>query len=313
MVPRFTGQRPHFYVHGLDMSSKEMIAARPLQRGKLLKAPSATLSSYLLGSYNWSFWAQVNRDFGCLSTTRFPPAVGAHVKFERDGNEGCHIIFVLRRAESCYYLLAQALKQTMRRDGFPHRKMSARFETLPRDILQTIAFLSASTSVFEPPIEVRHLLLTHPLIYQSICVASAPDLYAHIFFTKFDTRAPIRRFSGQLPDSAFAAELLARCRLLRRVHRVDFSSAGLKQDLWTALWMFLESDGLNERQLSQVKFSDFILGLARSELAYEPISHLPDGGSSLKSIIVWLLCLALRRRTYTPLHLFYLDPSVKVT
>lgn len=35
MVPRFTGQRPHFYVHGLDMSSKEMIAARPLQRGKL--------------------------------------------------------------------------------------------------------------------------------------------------------------------------------------------------------------------------------------------------------------------------------------
>ena len=178
--------------------------------------------------------------------------------------------------------------------------MSSRFETLPRDILQTIAFLSASTSVFEPPIEILHLLLTHPLIYQSLCVPSAPDLYAHIFFTKFDTQAPIRRFSGQLPDSAYAAELLARCRLLRRVHRLDFSSAGLKQDLWTALWIFLESDGLNENQLSQVKFPDFILGLARSELAQEPISHgRPDGISSLKPIIVWLLCLALRRRTYT--------------
>ena len=290
-----------------------MIAARLLQRGKLLKALSATLSSYLLESYNGSFWMQVNRDFEWLSTTRLPPAVGAHVKFGRDGNEGCHIIFALQRAESCVYLLAQALKQTIR-DGSPHRKMSARFETLPRDILQTIAFLSASTSVFEPPIEVRHLLLTHPLIYQSLRVASAPDLYAHIFFTKFDTRAPIRRFSGQLPDSAFAAELLARCRLIRRVHRVDFSPAGLKQDLWTALWMFLESDGLNERQLSQVNFSDFILGLARYELAYEPISHGPDVGvDSLKPIIVWLLCLALRRRTYTPSHLFYLDPSVKVT
>jgi len=179
--------------------------------------------------------------------------------------------------------------------------MSARFETLPHDILQTIAFLSASTSVYEPPIEVRHLLLTHPLIYQSLRVPSAPDLYAHIFFTKFDTQAPIRRFSGQLPDSAFAAELLARCRLLRRVHRVDFSSPGLKQDLWTALWMLLESDGLNERQLSHVNFADFILGLARSELVHEPLSHRrPDISSSLKPIIVWLLCLALRRSTYTP-------------
>jgi hypothetical protein len=179
--------------------------------------------------------------------------------------------------------------------------MSARFETLPRDILQTIAFLSASPSVFEPPTEILLLLLTHPLIYQSLRVSYAPDLYAHIFFTKFDTRAPIRRFSGQLRDSAFAAELLARCRLLRRVHRVDFSSAGLKQDLWTALWMFLESDGLNESQLSQVNFSDFILSLARSELAHEPKSHgRLDGISSLKPIIVWLLCLALRRRTYAP-------------
>ncbi|KIM41864.1 hypothetical protein M413DRAFT_27427 [Hebeloma cylindrosporum] len=177
--------------------------------------------------------------------------------------------------------------------------MSPRFETLPRDILQTIAFLSASSSAFEPPIEILHLLLTHPQIYRSLRVSSAPDLYAHIFFTKFDTRAPIRRFSGQLPDSAFAAELLARCRLLRRVHRVDFSSAGLKQDLWTALWMFLESDGLNERQLSQVNFSDFILGLARSELLRDTTSHpsRPDR-INLKptSIIVWLLCLGLHRR-----------------
>jgi hypothetical protein len=76
-----------------------MIAARPLQRGKLLKALSATLSSYLLGSYNWSFWVQVNRDFGCLSTTRFPPAVGAHIKFERDGNEGCHYFRTTARGE----------------------------------------------------------------------------------------------------------------------------------------------------------------------------------------------------------------------
>lgn len=202
----------------------------------------------------------------------------------------------------------EALKQTIR-DDLPSQKMSSRFETLPHDILQTIAFFSASTSVFEPPIEILHLLLTHPLIYQSLRVSSAPDLYAHIFFTKFDTRAPIRRFPEQLPDSAFAAELLARCRLLRRVHRVDFSSPGLKQDLWTALWMFLESDGLNESQLSQVKFSDFILALARSELTHEPISHgRPDGIRSLKPIIVWLLCLALRRRTYTQSHFILILP-----
>jgi len=177
--------------------------------------------------------------------------------------------------------------------------MSSRFETLPNDILQTIVFLSVSTSVFEPPVEILHLLLTHPFIYCSLRVSSASDLYAHIFFTKFDTGASVRRFCRRLPDSAFATQLLSRCRLLRRVRRADFSSAGLKQDLWTALWMFLESDGLNERQLSQVRFSDFILGLARSELlVHEPKSPARPDDTSLKPIIIWLLCLALSRRTY---------------
>ncbi len=40
---------------------------------------------------------------------------------------------------------------------------------------------------------------------------------------------------------------------------MDFSSAGLLQDLWTALWMLLENEGLNEQQLSAVGFAEFIL------------------------------------------------------
>ncbi|KAF9555738.1 hypothetical protein CPC08DRAFT_726190 [Agrocybe pediades] len=163
--------------------------------------------------------------------------------------------------------------------------------TIPCDILQHIAFLCSLTTVFAPPVDVLHLLLTSRTFYRSLNFRDAPYLYADIFCTKFDAQVSVRRYGTRWTDSALAAELMRRCRLLRRAQRLDFSPAGLVEDLWTALWMLLESDCLNRKQLNRARFSEFILGLAHRELSASSVS------SSMKHIIVCLLSLTLRRQT----------------
>ncbi|KAF4611473.1 hypothetical protein D9613_003906 [Agrocybe pediades] len=163
--------------------------------------------------------------------------------------------------------------------------------SIPCDILQHIAFLCSLTTVFAPPVDVLHLLLTSRTFYRSLNFRDAPYLYADIFCTKFDAQVSVRRYGTRWTDSALAAELMRRCRLLRRAQRLDFSPAGLVQDLWAALWMLLESDRLNRKQLNRARFPEFILGLAHRELSASSVS------SSMKHIIVCLLSLTLRRQT----------------
>jgi hypothetical protein len=172
--------------------------------------------------------------------------------------------------------------------------MSSRLETLPRDILQLIAFLSTSSSVFDPPIEIQRLLLTSSYIYQSLHLHAAPHVFAQIFHTKFDTAALFRRYSNSsLTQSLLAEELSNRCRLLRRARLMDFSPNHLTQDLWAALWLIVESDGLNERQLSNSNFPAFILRLAYNKLQdSQTADRRPD-----QHIIILLMSLALPRRT----------------
>ncbi|KAF8900428.1 hypothetical protein CPB84DRAFT_1847228 [Gymnopilus junonius] len=172
--------------------------------------------------------------------------------------------------------------------------MSSLIETVPRDVLRYIAFLCSSSSTLEPPVAIYHLLQTSSAIYRSLNVPATPDLYAYIFFTKFDMQATFRRYRRRMTDSALAVELLRRSQLLRRSHRLDFSPDYLLQDLWAGLWIFLENDGLNQQQLSAVNFPNFILNLARNTLA----ELHPDGRTSspiLRHLIVWLLCLSLPR------------------
>jgi hypothetical protein len=74
---------------------------------------------------------------------------------------------------------------------------------------------------------------------------------------------------------------------------MDLSSINLMQDLWAALWLIVESDGLNERQLSNANFPAFILGLARDRLQdSQTADRRPE-----QHIIILLLSLALPRRT----------------
>lgn len=171
-----------------------------------------------------------------------------------------------------------------------------RFDTLPRDIIRHIAFLSAADSPFDSPAAILNLLQTCTSLYRELSLFTAPDIYAHIFSVKFDMAAPSRRYLAQLTDSAVAGELVNRYQLLRRVQCMDFSSAGLLQDLWTALWMLLENEGLNEQQLSAVGFAEFILSLTLNFRAPSTAREPRTSCQYLGSICVWLLCLSLPKR-----------------
>ena len=173
------------------------------------------------------------------------------------------------------------------------KAMSSRLETVPRDVLQLIAFLTTSSSVFHLPTEIHSLLLTSSHIYRSLHLHAAPHVFAQIFHTKFDTAALFRRCSSSLTQSLLSEELSNRCRLLRRARRMDFSPIHLTQDLWAALWLIVESDGLNEQQLFNSNFPAFILRLAYNKLQdSQTADRRPD-----QHIIILLLSLALPRRT----------------
>jgi hypothetical protein len=176
--------------------------------------------------------------------------------------------------------------------------MSSPLENIPCDVLQYISTLAASSSPFDAPVEILHLMLTSPAFYEALNIRNAPHIYAGLFATRFNTAAPFRKYRSTMTDSALASELVNRCLLLQRSKRGDVSARNLLKDLTTALWMYLESDGLNERQLLNVGFPDFILSVARIHL--KGLSSRPSyrghQPTLIGKIIVWLLCLALSRR-----------------
>lgn len=179
--------------------------------------------------------------------------------------------------------------------------MSSPLENIPCDVLQYISVLASSSSPFDPPVEILRLMQTGPVFYQALNIRDAPHVYAGIFAGKFDTSVLFRRYRSTITDSALAAELVNRHRLLLRCKRRDVSAQNLLKDLSTALWMYLESDGRNELQLLNVGFPDFILSVARTHLkgassreTYDDLQPILIG-----RIVVWLLCFALSRRKWS--------------
>lgn len=170
--------------------------------------------------------------------------------------------------------------------------MSSYLERIPRDILQNIAYLGATMSPLQPPKDLLHLLLSSSSVYASLCIRNSPHLYASIFRTKFDMDAILHKIGGALTDSYLAGELVSRYRVLRRVQQNNFSSTRLREDLWSAINMVLESNDLNEAQLSSVGFSAFIVTLVQSHMV---LNDVVGHGDEVNALAIWLLCLTLSR------------------
>lgn len=155
-------------------------------------------------------------------------------------------------------------------------------ERLPYDILQHIALLGAAPGC-APPADLGALLATCRGVYAGLNVHANPHLYAAIFRLKYGART--------CTDSALGAELRQRCDALRRCRRLDVSCRGLRQDLWTLLWMGLE-DGAGCAALSEARLATFIVRLTECYLCADGDVE-PRG--DLQGLVIWLLCLGLSR------------------
>ncbi|KAK0200785.1 hypothetical protein DFS33DRAFT_1386707 [Desarmillaria ectypa] len=168
--------------------------------------------------------------------------------------------------------------------------MSPSLETLPRDVLEHVALLTTSSSSLSSLSNILHLLLSSRTIYHQLCIRCNPHLYARIFRAMFDVSF---HRSCLPPDSALAAELSQRFRLIRRIQRSDYSTKALRQDLWTAYGMVLESEDLNVSHLKAVGFSGFLDGLVRKSITEGATNN---DAIECMGLAIWLLALTMTRR-----------------
>ncbi|PFH48852.1 hypothetical protein AMATHDRAFT_149010 [Amanita thiersii Skay4041] len=166
--------------------------------------------------------------------------------------------------------------------------MASYLETIPRDILQEIAYLCSST---KPLASLLSLLLASSSLYKCLNVQASPHLYSKLFREHFDLSPRCCPWRIDVADSVLAMEFVRRYQLLRRIRRRDLTEERLCEDLWTALWMVVENSGLNEGHLSAFKFADFIIELAAH--------YLPDNENSsesrrqIQALLICLLCYTL--------------------
>lgn len=128
---------------------------------------------------------------------------------------------------------------------------------VPQEVLEHIAFFSATNDFLGPPRGILPLLVLNRTMYNALSVATNPHLYARIFTHKFDVSSAFRRMGKDaLPATALAEELRKRSIALKRIrYRLDSKGAAcqntLTELLWTSYLMVLESDSKNERQLRE--------------------------------------------------------------
>lgn len=142
-------------------------------------------------------------------------------------------------------------------------------QDVPDELIEHIAFFAGTSTLLGPPSALPVLVILNKRFHRILNIQHNPHLYARIFIAKFDISAPLRRFRALSPSadaraevtvSALAAELVRRCRVLKRIRtQSDFLAPDLEQEnsaptldetLWTAYLMMLEH---NEKNLQQLR------------------------------------------------------------
>ncbi|KAJ7042949.1 hypothetical protein C8F04DRAFT_1029881 [Mycena alexandri] len=160
--------------------------------------------------------------------------------------------------------------------------MLSSLDHIPHDVLHHIALLGAPPG-YALPVDLCSLLATCRAIYEGLNIHASPHLYADIFKLKYDATAACSQ-----TDSSLASELVQRCLALRRCRHLDLSLPGLRQDLWTLLWMIVE--GGSRVPLCEAPLSTFIIEVAQHYLREDVRPH-----GELKSLVIWLFCLGVSR------------------
>lgn len=117
------------------------------------------------------------------------------------------------------------------------------------ELVQRVAFFIATDNLITAP-NIVSLMCTCRALYANLAFDAAPYLYDRIFRAKFDTTAPRRRLGEDVMTSVnLANELRRRYSAMRRMADNAFYGLFVRDDLWLAYLMLLESDGRNEAQL----------------------------------------------------------------
>lgn len=139
--------------------------------------------------------------------------------------------------------------------------LSLSLDTVPQEVLEHIAFFTATQTFLGPPAALLPLLSTCRRIYERLSISSNHHLYARVFDQKFDAPHIVSRLGiGQITPMAVAHELKQRCIYLQRIRaRLDSSVDGhaidgndnemLRDLLFHAYLMMLDNQGKNEAQL----------------------------------------------------------------
>lgn len=158
---------------------------------------------------------------------------------------------------------------------------------LPPEILELVAYYSATHDILGPPTSLASLLCTNKALNGCLSFKANPLLYASIFEAKFDLGATRRRYGAEaLNMVGIAAELKRRFINLKRIRSLDGTVIGGGGDssdnnnnstavaqtlLLQAYILMLENDSKNRRQLCE--YAGFETWLERF--------WLDDNGSSL--------------------------------
>ncbi|KAG0706198.1 hypothetical protein DFH29DRAFT_980491 [Suillus ampliporus] len=179
---------------------------------------------------------------------------------------------------------------------------------LPQEVMENIAFFSATATDVGPPSDLLPLLLSCRSIHGALSLETNLHLCARIFEHKFDLGAAVRRLGPHIATPiALSKELRKRFVYLKRIRaRTDSrlcapdasKSQVLGELLWLAYLMMLENDGKNVRQLREYAgmeqwlmeywFDDDGASLASKALS-EDDWPLDNEHNSLAMWLFWLL------------------------
>jgi hypothetical protein len=192
--------------------------------------------------------------------------------------------------------------------------MSATLATVPQEVLEHIAFFTATQALLGPPSALVPLLCANRKIHSRLSITSNHHLYANVFAHKFDIAPVIRRLgSDRTTPYILARELQRRCFYLKRIRaRLDSSvkvsregddhdrnSNVLHELLFHAYLLMLENEGKNEQQLREYgRIDDWLreywfedLGASRAKASIRMDVWLAD--TEDRSLAMWLFWFLL--------------------
>ncbi|GBE86926.1 hypothetical protein BKA93DRAFT_389613 [Sparassis latifolia] len=188
---------------------------------------------------------------------------------------------------------------------------------IPQEILENIAFFTATADFLGPPVGVIGLLTANHRIHSALSISSNPHLWTRVFAYKFDLQSTIRRLgAGRISAVATADELKRRCILLKRIRSHPDTLTRtyelptthveeLNAILWMAYLMMLENEGKNEAQLCEYARLDLWLreylfhALGASLIRWSVRMDMwPPTSNERNSLAMWLFWFLLKPEDY---------------